>query len=162
MSNTTSYPGIMPITQTSFANGTGNARDSAAQSQIDMNNRQQMINQAGQGRQRRNRRHQKRKGGATASSNQVAVPQFQMQYTPTGGPGTNPNDQIAAVSSTGMQTAAWSVNDNQASNMSGGRKFRKGGNADWVWGCYSGGKTKRRNSRKTRRHRNKSRRHRRR
>lgn len=158
----TSYPGVMPITQTSFANGAGNARDSAAQSQTDMNNRQQMINQAGQGRRRKHKRHQKRKGGANTDSAPVAVPQFQMQYTPTGGPGTNPNDQIASASSTGMQSAAWSANDSQATNMSGGRKSRKGGNPDWVWGCYSGGKTKRRHSRKTRRHRNKSRRHRRR
>jgi len=122
-----SYPGITPITQTSFASGTGNARDSAAQSQADMNSRQQMINQAGKGRSRK----YNKKGG-----DQVAVPQFQMQYTPTGGPGTNPNDQIATASSTGMQSAAWSANDSLAT--------QKGGvNPDWNWGCYSGGKTRR-------------------
>ena len=36
------------------------------------------------------------------------------------------------------------------------RRYKKGGNPDWVWGCYSGGKrhTKRRgNSRRTRRSR---------
>jgi hypothetical protein len=42
--------------------------------------------------------------------------------------------------------------------MTGGskRRYKKGGNPDWVWGCYSGGKrrTKRRNnSRRTRRSR---------
>jgi hypothetical protein len=39
------------------------------------------------------------------------------------------------------------------------RRYKKGGNPNWVWGCYSGGKrhTKRRNNsrynRKSRRHR---------
>ena len=151
------YPGIAPITQTSFANGTGNARDSAAQSQADMNNRQQMINQAGRGRSRKYRK----KGG---DGEQVAVPQFQMQYTPTGGPGTNPNDQVAAASSTGMQSAAWSANDSLATQKGGKRRYRKGGNPDWVWGCYSGGRhSKRRHSRRrkhTKRRHSRTRRHR--
>ncbi len=149
-----SPPGIIPITQTSFANGTGNARDSAAQSQADMNSRQQMINQAGKGRKRR---HTK-KGG---TNNQVAVPQFQMQYTPTGGPGTNPNDQITSASSTGMQSAAWSANDSLATQNGGRRRYRKGGNSDWNWGCYSGGKSRKKRTKhsKRRKHTRRHRRH---
>jgi hypothetical protein len=108
-----------------------------------MNQKQTLINQAGQGKRRR--------GG-----NKLTVPQFQMQYTPTGGVGTNPNDQIASSMKTYTQSNANSQFDNQATKMGGRRKkTRKGGNPDWSWGCYSGGgKTKRR---KTHRHRRRSR-----
>jgi hypothetical protein len=54
------------------------------------------------------------------------------------------------------------VNDNntkRAVMTRGTRRYKKGGNPNWVWGCYSGGKshTKRRYNtrynRKSRRHR---------
>lgn len=155
MSSNTTYPaGYTPITTASFAQGAGNPRDSAMMSLQQMNAKQNDINRTASGGGRR----RKYRGGA---SDQVAVPQFQMQYTPTGGVGTNPNDQIKAGSSTSMQSAAWAVNDNQATKV-GGRKSCKGGAGDWSWGCYSGGKkTKRRHSRKSRKHhkRTKSRRH---
>ncbi len=145
-------PGLIPITQSSFVNGAGNARDSAIQQQLDMNQKQNNLNKAAAGGSRRRRR--KYKGGT--SSTQVTVPQFQMQYTPTGGPGTNPNDQVAAGAARGMQSNANSVYDNNAATMGGRRRYRKGGNPNWIWGCYSGGKSKRRTSRKshkkTRRH----------
>jgi hypothetical protein len=53
-----------------------------------------------------------------------------------------------------MQT----VTNSKYSLMTGGtrRRYKKGGNPDWVWGCYSGGQrhTKRRhNMRRTRRSR---------
>jgi hypothetical protein len=150
-----SYPGITPITQQSFANGATNPRTDAIQRQADMNQRQTLINQSGQGRGNRRRRY---KGGATSNSS-VAVPQFQMQYTPTGGPGTNPNDQVAIGAKNGMQASSYSVYDNQATKMGGRRRYRKGGNPDWLWGCYSGGKSRRRNSRKSRKNRKKTRRH---
>ena len=47
----------------------------------------------------------------------IAVPQFQMPYTPTGGPGTNPNDIAVKSASTGSQSVAWAANDNQASKV---------------------------------------------
>jgi hypothetical protein len=88
----------------------------------------------------------------------VTVPQVQMLYTPAGGPGTGPNDQIQANSQTSTQMAANSEFDKQATM--GGRRRRsrrnkKGGNKNWSWGCMSGGKkrktTKRnRKSRKSR------------
>jgi hypothetical protein len=141
--------GIIPITQASFASGTGSARDSAINQQASMNQRQTLINQAGQGKRRR-----KYRGG----DGQVAVPQFQMQYTPTGGPGTNPNDQITSGTQTYTQSNANSQFDNQATKMGGRRRYRKGGNADWLWGCYSGGRTRRLNTRKSRKHRKRTRR----
>jgi hypothetical protein len=144
---------IIPITQASFASGTGSARESAIHQQASMNQKQTLINQAGQGRRRKHR------GGAT-NNNQIVVPQFQMQYTPTGGPGTNPNDQIASGMQTYTQSNTNSQFDNQATKMGGRRRCRKGGNPDWIWGCFSGGKSRRRRSRKTRKHRKKSRRHR--
>jgi hypothetical protein len=150
-----SYPGITPITQQSFANGAGSARDSAIQQQYNMNQKQALINQAGQGRGSRRRKY---KGGAVSNST-VTVPQFQMQYTPTGGPGTNPNDQVAKGAQNSMQAYANSVHDYKATKMGGRRRYRRGGNPDWLWGCYSGGKSRRRNSRKSRKHRKKTRRH---
>jgi len=147
-----SYPGITPITQQSFLNGATSPRTDAIQQQINMNQKQNLINQAGQGRRIRRRKY---RGG----SNQVTVPQFQMQYTPTGGPGTNPNDQVAIAAKNGMQSNSNSVYDNEATKMGGRRKNRKGGNPDWLWGCYSGGKTRRRSSRKSRKYRKQTRRY---
>ena len=153
-----STPGIIPITQVSFANGAGNARDSAMQQQIDMNQRQNNLNKAAAGGSKRRKKY---RGGA--NSIQVPVPQFQMQYVPTGGPGSNPNDQVANNAARGMQSNADSVYDNNASVMGGRRRYRKGGNPDWIWGCYSGGKSRRcHNARKSRKHRKKTRHHRRR
>ena len=145
--------GIIPITTQSFASGTGNARDSAIQQQNSMNQKQSLINQAGQGRGSRRRKH---RGG----DGQISVPQFQMQYKPTGAPGTNPNDQIASGMKTYTQSITDAKDDNQATKMGGRRRYRKGGNPNWTWGCYNGGRSRRRTSRKTRKHRKKTRRHR--
>ena len=43
----------------------------------------------------------------------INVPQFQMQYDPQGGVGTNPNDQVANLTQTSTQAAAWSKYDNR-------------------------------------------------
>lgn len=137
-------PGLMKPTMTSFTPGAGNPRDSAMMAQQNMNMKQNNLNSSVGGR----RRKPNWKGGNDQTNNVVAVPQFQMNYTPTGGPGTNPNDQITSLSSTGMQSAAWSVNDSKAAQM-GGWKKHNGGNPDWKWGCYSGGmKCKTKNTKK--------------
>ncbi len=115
--------GYITPTTTSFPNGAGNPRDASVSMGQQMNAKQSSINAIG-GRRRR-KRNTKRGGG-------VAAPQYQMSYTPTGGPGTNPNDQIAGMTSTSMQSTAWKVNDSKATSMSGG-------NPNWNWGCYSGG-----------------------
>jgi len=137
--------GLMLPTAKSYAPGAGNPRDSALMSQQQTNESQNSLNKTVGGKKRKHRTKKfYSKGG---DNGEVAVPQFQMQYTPQGGPGTNPNDQIADISSTSMQTTAWKANDNLATKM-GGAKKRRGGNPDWNWGCYSGGKKSKRQLKK--------------
>lgn len=133
MSNNNSSvpPGLMQPTMASFTPGAGNPRDSALLAQQQMNAKQLSLNSSVGGKRKRRYR-----GGADT----VAVPQFQMQYTPTGGPGSNPNDQITGLSSTSMQSTAWAANDNLATKKGGSRRKRGGYNPNWSWGCYSGGK----------------------
>ena len=78
--------------------------------------------------------------------NQIAVPQMQMGYKPTGGPGTDPNSQITGLSKLSTQSVANAELDKVGGSRS---KKIKGGNPDWHWGCKSGGKarhTKRRHT----------------
>ena len=162
-SNSNFPPGYMPITTSSLEPGTGNPRDSAAALGQNANTKLANLNSAVGGRRKR-----KYRGGA--ANNEIPAPQFQMQYTPTGGPGTSPNNQIASLTSKSMQSNAWSVEDNAATKMGGKKINRKGGSSDWNWDCYSGGrksrgtrKSKKNNNRKVTRKtlKNKSRRHRR-
>lgn len=104
--------GLIQPTMSSFTPGAGNPRESALLAQQQMNQKQQSLNSSVGGKR-------KYKGGSS-----VAVPQFQMQYTPTGGPGSNPNDQIKSTSSTSMQSTAWAADDNLATKK-GGKKYRK-------------------------------------
>lgn len=158
-SNSNTPAGLLLPTLKSFTPGAGNPRDSAMMAQQDMNAKQASLN-ASVGGKKGHRRHFS--GGA---NNTVVVPQFQMQYTPQGGVGTNPNDQIKSTSSTSMQSTAWAVDDHLATKMGGtkGRRRskktyrkrfskrmsrnKKGGNwnPNWSWGCYSGGRKTRRN-----------------
>lgn len=114
----TSPPGLLLPTSTSYPLGTGTPRDAAIHSQQAMSNSQQRANAIGGRKGRRRRRHTR--GGASVGS--VNVPQFHMQYKPTGGPGSSPNDQITGLSSTSMQQAAWSKSD-QAAMQQGGFKY---------------------------------------
>ena len=84
---------------------------------------------------------QKIKGGA------VVVPQFQMSYKPTGGPGQTPNNVITNMSQISTQGKANSSFDDQ---VYGDGYAKKGGNRDWKWGCYSGGYRKTKKTIKTR------------
>lgn len=158
--NSNNPPGLILPTTLSYTNGAGNPRDSALLAQQNMNMKQNDLNKAVSGGTKRKRNY---KGGADANSS-VIVPQFQMQYTPQGGPGTNPNNQIAQLSSTNMQSTAWSADDSKATKMGGSkrrRRYSRGGNLDWVWGCYSGGKkkTRRNKNRKSKRKTRHNRRH---
>ena len=92
----------------------------------------------------------------------VTVPQVHMLYAPTGGPGTGPNDQIQANSQTSTQMAANSEFDKQAamggrrsrrSRKSRSRKSKKGGNKNWSWGCMSGGKKRKKQTKRNRKSR---------
>ena len=127
------YPGLIQPTVNSLRPGATSPRDDAYLSQIEMNNTQNNANKL---------------GGAT---NAVPVPQFQLLYKPTGG--VNPNSITAETSKNSMQSNAWSVDDSKAATLNGGtrRRRKKGGNPNWKWGCYSGGK-RRRTNRKTRKH----------
>ena len=153
-----SYPGLILPTTNSYTIGTGNARDSSMVLNQNMNEKQASLANAVGGKRRR-----KYRGGATvvpANADSVVIPQYQMLYPVQNGPGTTPNNQIAGLSSTGMQSASWSANDSKAAIKGGSkRRYKRGGNPDWVWGCFSGGrKTKYRRTRrstkkrKTRRH----------
>jgi hypothetical protein len=152
MSNN-SVPGLTPITVQSLPPGSSTPGQAAIASMNESNQKLQNINSIG-GRR-------KYRGGANDQTNgQINVPQHQLLYKPAGGPGTDPNSQTTSLAQTGSQSTEWAKNDNQAAKMGGSKKRRKGGNADWSWGCHSGGRSKRRRTRKTRKTRkNKSRRH---
>ena len=107
----------------------GNPRDSAIAS---MNNASQ--SQASANKLAGGRRMRKYSGGA------IAAPQMQMLYTPQGGTGTNPNDQMKSNAVTQSQTNSNRVYDKDAMMAGGSRRKRRGGNPDWLWGCMSGGK----------------------
>ena len=106
----------------------GNPRDSAIASMTNASQSQASANKLAGGRRRKYR------GGA------IAAPQMQMLYTPQGGPGTNPNDQMKTNASTQAQTNANRVYDKDAMMKGGSRRKKRGGNPDWLWGCMSGGK----------------------
>ena len=148
MSTNTNIPGLKLPTQKAMLAGT--ARDSAIQENNNTNNKLNNLSAAVGGSRKKARR---RTGGA------IAVPQFQMQYSDQSGPGGSPNNQVQQNSKISTQQNANAVYDKAALTKGGKRKrrTRKGGNADWKWGCYSGGKkkskTRRRPRRKTRRRR---------
>lgn len=141
-----STPGLMYPTQKGMP--AGNPRDSAMASMNSANQSQANANKAMAGGKYK-RRH---RGGTNGT---VAVPQFQMQYDPQGGPGTNPNNQIQSNAQISTQQSANSVYDSQG-KLSGGRSRKRGGNPDWNWGCLSGGKTKK-HHKKSRKYHKKSR-----
>jgi hypothetical protein len=116
----------------------GNPKDSAIAAQNQMNAKQASLNAAVGGRR-------KKRGGA------IAVPQFQMQYTPQGGNGQDPNSLIQQNSQTSTQSVENASMDSGALIKKGGNKYRKGGNPDWVWGCYSGGKSRNKRNKRSKR-----------
>ena len=121
----------------------GNPKDSAIASQNLMNQKQASLSAAVGGRRNK-------KGG------DIAVPQFQMQYTPQGGVGQDPNALIQQNSQTSTQSVQNASMDSNAL-VKGGKKKRKGGNSDWSWGCSSGGKSRSSRSKRSRRSRRSSR-----
>jgi hypothetical protein len=156
MSASQDVPGLMYPTQKGMP--AGNPRDSAMANMNNANQLQATANKAMAGGKFKRRY----RGGADGT---VPVPQFQMQYDPQGGPGTNPNNQIQSNAQISTQQTANAVYDKQAKLSGGSRRYRKsrkskkckkGGNPDWVWGCMSGGKRRSKKStkkcRKTRKH----------
>jgi hypothetical protein len=149
-------PGLIQPTVNSYPPGS-NSPHTAAKSINDSNNQKlNNINQMAAG-SKTTRSKRRKRGGAS----QVSVPVLKPIYTSQNGPGTDPTSQQAQGQSLSMQSTANAVYDNQASKMGGSRrKYKRGGNPDWIWGCYSGGK-KRTTRRKSSKHKKKTRRHRR-
>ena len=103
-------------------------------------------------------RNKKYKGG---NNDGIAVPQMQVQYSTTGAGGQDPNSIIKQNTSVSVQAAENAKYDDLA--RKGGSRKKRGGNPDWSWGCYSGGrksrsrrsksyKRKQQKKRRTRRH----------
>jgi hypothetical protein len=151
MSNQNSPPGLINPTVNSYPPGT-NSPATAAKFINDANNQKlQNINQMAAGSRR-----QRKRGGGTSDVN---VPIIKPIYSQQNGPGTDPTSQQARAQSINMQSTANSVYDNQSTKMGGSkRKYKRGGNPDWLWGCYSGGR-RRTHRHKTRRQKKKTRRH---
>ena len=155
MSSNDSVPGmIYPQQKPMLA---GNPKDSAIAANNQSINRQADLIKATSGG-RRHRRHKKNKyGGANnTNTNQVTVPQFQVGYPTEGAGGQDPNSIIKQNASTSTQGAENAKYDNLA--KAGGSRKKRGGNSDWSWGCYSGGKRKTHKKRSHRRKTHKKRR----
>ena len=95
--------------------------------------------------------NKKKKGGA------ITVPVLQTPYKTTGSPEQSPTGIAANNGRVAADSGEQAKYDNK---LGGGKRCKRGGNPDWLWGCYSGGKRRktRTNKRKTRRYRKKTRR----
>ena len=138
MSSNSNVAGLKLPTQKAMLSG--NPRDSAIQANNNTNQKSGSLSAAVGGSRRR-------KGGASGT---IPAPQFQMQYTDQSGPGGTANDQAQQNAQISTQQSANSTFDASATTK-GGRRSRKGGNPDWKWGCYSGGKKKSKKRRSSRR-----------
>ena len=130
----------------------GNPRDSAILAQQQSSQSQAALANAvgGYKKSRKHRKMAMKYGGASQDSN-IVVPQFQMQYKPTGANGQDPNSIIKSGAEISTQGAANSTYDKYASQMGGKYRNKKGGNY-LSWGCYNGGsrrKIKNRSHKKT-------------
>ena len=92
----------------------------------------------------------KKKGGA------ITVSTVQPMYKDVSGPGGTVTDTQVNTARSSADSTAQAKYD----KLGGGKRGKKGGNPNWLWGCYSGGKKRktRTNKRKTRRYRKKTRR----
>ena len=142
-----SISGLIQPTVKSYPTGANNPYTAGKAIHYSNNQKLQNINQMAAGSKRRT-------GGAS-----VNVPVLKPIYASQNGPGTDPVSQQAQGQSTSMQGSANRVYDNEATKM-GGSKKRRGGNPNWSWGCYSGGR-RRTHRRKTKKHKKKTRRNRR-
>ena len=121
----------------------GNPKDSAIAANNQAITKQSDLIKATSGGNRRKKNKSKRNkkykyGGATTSG--IVVPQYQMQYTPPGAGGQDPNSiikQNASISTQGSENAKY-----DSLVKTGGSRKKRGGNPNWSWGCYSGGRKK--------------------
>jgi hypothetical protein len=149
------------INPTTIGQMGANPRASAIAERDSANQFQNSANQAMAGG-----KHKRLRGGATSG---IPVAQFSLPYKEQSGPGTGINSQTVDLNKTNTQGAAFAVDDSLGAMKGGFRKrlsHRKrsrrskiGGNPNWSWGCYSGGKRKTRKHCKSRKHHRKSRKH---
>lgn len=146
-----SMPGLMTPTTNSYPVG-ANSPAEAAKAMTDANNiKLQEINQMAAGSKKR-----KYWGG---NNSLVTVPVIKPIYQEQNGNGTDIVSQQININKYSMQNAAWRVDDGKATKMGGSRRrYKKGGNPDWMWPCSSGGK-RRTNRRKSRKNKKRTRRH---
>lgn len=83
-------------------------------------------------------KHGYRKRGGATTPTTITVPQFNVQYTPQGGPGQDPNSIIKQNAAIGTQGAANAVYDRYATQVGG--VYMNTNTNKYEWGCYSGGK----------------------
>lgn len=133
---TNSVPGLLLPTQKAMPAGTPGE---SVITQINASNQKllalQSIGGSGRGKGRRLR---KKYGGATTTGT-IPVPQFNVSYTPQGGPGQDPNSIIKQNAGVGTQAAANAVYDKYAT-QNGGQPYVNTNTNQYQWGCYSGGK----------------------
>lgn len=137
--NNITIPGMVyPTLQGTLS---GNPRDSAIASMRATDAKLTSLQSVG-GRRKRN----KYWGG---TSDKIVVPQFNMLYNSSGGPGQTPNDIIKQNAIIGTQGYQNAVFDKYATvkGGSGNSVYVNPNTNKYVWGCYSGGK-KYRKSRK--------------
>lgn len=132
MSTTNSVPGlVLPKVQAPLAGSPGAsamaARNNQAQQQAALAN-------AVGGRRRRVKRGANKRGGA------ITVPQMP-------GDTSGANAVIAQNARHSTQGAANAQYD-AAAMKKGGTRRKKGGNPNWLWGCFSGGRSKRRTTKR--------------
>ena len=134
MSPTNSVPGLLLPTVKAPLSGSPGA--SAMATRNNQAQQQAALANAVGGRRRRVKRGTNKRGGA------ITVPQMP-------GDTSGANAVIAQNARHSTQGVANAQYDN-AAKIKGGSRRKKGGNPNWSWGCSSGGKSKRRNT-KTRR-----------
>ena len=145
MSPTNSVPGLLqPTIKAPLAGSPGAsamaARNNQAQQQAALSN-------AVGGRRRRVKRGTNKRGankrGANKRGGAITVPQM---------PGdTSGANAVATQNARHSTQGAANAQYDAAAMKKGGTRRKKGGNPNWLWGCFSGGRSKRRTS-KTRRH----------
>ena len=113
----------------------GNPKDSAIAANNQSIAKQSDLIKATGGSRHKSKRN--KYGGATGG---VVVPQYQMQYAPTGAGGQDPNSIIKQNAGLSTQGDANAQYDNLAGVKKGGSRKKRGGYLNW--GCYSGGRKK--------------------
>ena len=137
MSTTNSVPGlVLPKVQAPLAGSPGSsamaARNNQAQQQAALAN-------AVGGRRRRVKRGANKRG-ANKMGGAITVPQM---------PGdTSGANAVATQNARHSTQGAANAQYDAAAMKKGGTRRKNGGNPNWLWGCFSGGRSKRRTTKR--------------